>query len=360
MTGAFTQPLTFNNSANVYGGASLEVTGTAAANLFNSTTGYQIGGTTIFNADSKSDVMIGSGAGNGSITGGSSQIIGDGAGSSMTSGNADVFIGSNAGARNTTGNGNVYIGWNAAPTGTTAAYNTVVGGQAGYAGTTGIENTFLGFGAGQSITTGGGNLFLGVNAGISTTTGNSNIYLGNAGANESNTIRIGDSTTQGAAYIAGIYGVTLGSGVPVYINSNGQLGTLTSSQKYKEQIQRHGRQHQRPDEAAPRDLPLQTRIRQGRAHAAVRADRRGSRQGVSQTWWPTTPTARRIPCAISSSPACCLNEVQKQYHREQQQAEVIKSQQQQIDELKDRLARIESMLGGQTPAAQAPLANSLP
>jgi cell division septum initiation protein DivIVA len=53
-----------------------------------------------------------------------------------------------------------------------------------------------------------------------------------------------------------------------------------------------------------------------------------------------------------------LNEVQKQYHREQQQAEVIKSQQQQIDELKQRLARIESMLGAQAPIAPAAPANS--
>ncbi len=355
LTGTFTQPLTFNNSANVYGGASLEVTGTAAANLFNSTTGYQIGGTTIFNADSKSDVMIGSGAGNGSITGGSSQIIGDGAGSSMTSGNADVFIGSNAGARNTTGNGNVYIGWNAAPTGTTAAYNTVVGGQAGYAGTTGIENTFLGFGAGQSITTGGGNLFLGVNAGISTTTGNSNIYLGNAGANESNTIRIGDSTTQGAAYIAGIYGVTLGSGVPVYINSNGQLGTLTSSQKYKEQIQDMGDSTSALMKLRPVTFLYKPEYEKG--------------EHTLQYGLIAEEVAKVYPSLVAYNPdgtpytvryqflsSMLLNEVQKQYHREQQQAEVIKSQQQQIDELKQRLARIESMLSGGTPVAPpAPL-----
>lgn len=34
--------------------------------------------------------------------------------------------------------------------------------------------------------------------------------------------------------------LTSGNGVPVYINSNGQLGTLTSSRKYKEDIQNLG------------------------------------------------------------------------------------------------------------------------
>lgn len=357
LSGTFTQPLTFNNSANAYGGASLGLTGTAAANLFNSTAGYQIGGTTIFNADSKSDVMIGSGAGNGAITGGSSQIIGDAAGASLTSGNADVFIGSHAGAGTTTGNGNVYIGWNAATTGTTAAYNTMVGSQAGYAGTTGIENTFLGFAAGQSITTGSGNLFLGVNAGFSTTTGNSNIYLGNAGANESNTIRIGDSSAQTSSYMAGIYGVTLGSGVPVYINSNGQLGTLTSSQKYKEQIRDMGDTTSVLMKLRPVTFLYKPEYEKG--------------EHTLQYGLIAEEVAKVYPNLVAYNPdgtpytvryqflsSMLLNEVQKQYHREQEQAEVINSQQQQIDELKQRLARIESMLGGGAPAAPSAPANS--
>src|SRR5581483_1599126 len=60
----------------------------------------------------------------------------------------------------------------------------------------------------------------------------------NGGATEDSTIRIGGGQT--STYIAGIYGVTSGSGVPVYINSNGQLGTQTSSRKYKEDIRDMG------------------------------------------------------------------------------------------------------------------------
>jgi uncharacterized coiled-coil protein SlyX len=49
-------------------------------------------------------------------------------------------------------------------------------------------------------------------------------------------IRIGDATLQNQTYIAGISGVTIGNGVAVMINSDGQLGTLTSSARFKEAI----------------------------------------------------------------------------------------------------------------------------
>src|SRR5207253_7636973 len=69
--------------------------------------------------------------------------------------------------------------------------------------------------------------------------GNNNIdiganVLGNAG--EANTIRIGKSGTQTKAFLAGIYGKTVASGVGVIINSNGQLGTVQSSARYKDDI----------------------------------------------------------------------------------------------------------------------------
>jgi uncharacterized coiled-coil protein SlyX len=58
--------------------------------------------------------------------------------------------------------------------------------------------------------------------------------LGNAG--EANTIRIGKSGTQQKAFIAGIYGKTVAGGVGVIVNSNGQLGTVQSSARFKHDI----------------------------------------------------------------------------------------------------------------------------
>ena len=75
-------------------------------------------------------------------------------------------------------------------------------------------------------------------AGLNLTTGSNNIEIGNVGvAAESNAIRIGAVGTQQATYIAGISGKTVAGGVTVMIDSNGHLGTLTSSQRYKDDIE---------------------------------------------------------------------------------------------------------------------------
>src|SRR5207237_9750527 len=55
-------------------------------------------------------------------------------------------------------------------------------------------------------------------------------------AAEANTCRIGTAGTQKAAFVAGISGATAASGVAVYVNSSGQLGTLTSSARFKQDI----------------------------------------------------------------------------------------------------------------------------
>ena len=56
---------------------------------------------------------------------------------------------------------------------------------------------------------------------------------------ESNTIRIGDFQTR--AFIKGISGVTTtGAALQVLIDSNGQLGTISSSKRYKENIRDMG------------------------------------------------------------------------------------------------------------------------
>jgi trimeric autotransporter adhesin len=75
------------------------------------------------------------------------------------------------------------------------------------------------------------------------TTGSNNIDIGyNVGgvAGESNTIRIGDSDIT-AAFITGISGATSSGGAAVFVNSNGKLGTSTSSARFKEDIKPMGK-----------------------------------------------------------------------------------------------------------------------
>jgi hypothetical protein len=100
-------------------------------------------------------------------------------------------------------------------------------------------NTANGFQALIHNTTGSNNIALGLSAGVNLTTGNYNIDIGNPGvAAEDNTIRIGSGQT--ATFIAGISGSTAASGVAVFVNSSGKLGTLTSSARFKQNIQAMG------------------------------------------------------------------------------------------------------------------------
>ena len=72
--------------------------------------------------------------------------------------------------------------------------------------------------------TGSYNIALGSYAGSSLSSGDYNIYIGNSGNDvENGTIRIGD-TNQTATFIAGVNGVNMSSGNPVFIDANGQLG----------------------------------------------------------------------------------------------------------------------------------------
>lgn len=91
-------------------------------------------------------------------------------------------------------------------------------------------------------TTGSSNVAIGYHGGLNLTTGSNNIDIGSPGvAAESGVIRIGTVTgttsTQKATYIAGIYGVApSGGGTAVFINSHGQLGTVSSSRRFKTAI----------------------------------------------------------------------------------------------------------------------------
>src|SRR5262249_38252980 len=114
--------------------------------------------------------------------------------------------------------------------------NVASGYQALFSNTSGLTNTAIGAFALQNSLTGSSNIAIGFNAGTGVTSGSNNIDIGNNGANESSTIRIGGSS-QANTYIAGIYGVTVAGGMGVIIDSNGHLGTITSSARYKENIQ---------------------------------------------------------------------------------------------------------------------------
>ena len=155
-----------------------------------------------------------------------------------TSGSANTAAGLFALGNTTSGGGNTAVGWTALSGNVAGSNNTVVGSGASIL-SSGSGNTAVGRGALNNNTSGSSNIAIGDSAGTSLSTGNFNIVIGNAGVNgEAQTIRIGTNGDQTRAFIAGVRGVTtgIGNGIAVLIDSNGQLGTVSSSRDAKDDI----------------------------------------------------------------------------------------------------------------------------
>ena len=153
-------------------------------------------------------------------------------------GNFNTATGFFALQSNTTGDINVATGQQALIHNTTGDENVAVGASALFNNVTGTDNIAIGFDA-LLNNTGSGNVALGTLAGANLTTGNSNLVIGNllgGVAGESNTMRIGLS--QFRTFISGIRGVTTGNAnaIQVVIDSDGQLGTMSSSRRFKHEI----------------------------------------------------------------------------------------------------------------------------
>ena len=170
--------------------------------------------------------------------------------SNTSTGSRNTAIGRKALFNNTTGDENTAVGTSGFGGGpalfrnTIGRFNTAVGGAALSNNTDGDDNTAVGSGALNSNVHGNENAAVGLNA-LNNSTGHNNVALGNyAGfsvSDGSNNIYIGymmEGTTSesNACYIGSIFGQTNNLGVPVFIDANGKLGTLTSSKRFKEDI----------------------------------------------------------------------------------------------------------------------------
>ena len=174
---------------------------------------------------------------------------------SNTTGDDNTGIGADALLGNTTGSENTAVGVNTLFESTTASQNTAVGahvlensdtgGQNTGIGasalvrnTTGGFNTVIGVFALKNNTTGSGNIAVGYQAGSLVKKGNNNIYIGSPAAapSESSSIHIGTAGAHTNTYVAGISGVTVPSGVAVIVDTSGHLGTVVSSERFKDAI----------------------------------------------------------------------------------------------------------------------------
>ena len=140
----------------------------------------------------------------------------------------------------TTGGVNTAVGLISLNAVTTGRFNTGLGAGTLFNTTASGDtsnNTAVGSGALIGNRTGSTNIALGRYAGENLDLGNWNFYIGNCGTyGESNTIHIGDSP-QTRTFISEIHETIVTGGITVYVDHNGQLGTVPSSRRYKHDIQ---------------------------------------------------------------------------------------------------------------------------
>ena len=147
-----------------------------------------------------------------------------------TTGMLNTAVGAAALSNNTLGQFNTADGHRALDLNITGDSNTAVGESALLSNTAGDSNTAIGLDALANNTTGARNVALGVGAGLEVTTANNVICIGSNnvfGANVSNT-----------CFIDNIRGVTTqnANAIPVLIDPAGQLGTMSSSRRFKDDI----------------------------------------------------------------------------------------------------------------------------
>jgi hypothetical protein len=146
---------------------------------------------------------------------------------SNTGGDVNTAIGVDALSNNTTGSDNTATGFFALLSNTTGVQNTAIGESALKSATTAVGNTAVGFNALLHDTTGFGNVAVGYDAGMNVTTASGVICIGTNGANVSSGCFIGNIRAAETAN---------NDAIPVLIDSAGQLGTISSSRRYKREI----------------------------------------------------------------------------------------------------------------------------
>ena len=186
----------------------LDVYGDANVRSFKS---YKIGGNTVlWNNAFTSDIFLGAGSGNATMTGHFNTFLGSGVGTSTTTGANNTGIGNGALSNVKTGNNNTANGCSAlfgnmAGSGNTATgvnalklnnadHNTANGSSALSSNTTGVENTANGYGSLQANTTANNNTATGSLSLTTNTTGANNTANG-YGALQANTTASSNTAT---------------------------------------------------------------------------------------------------------------------------------------------------------------------
>jgi hypothetical protein len=142
-----------------------------------------------------------------------------------TTGDFNTANGVDALSSNTAGDNNTANGVSALSSNNIGHDNTANGANALGSNSTGNFNTACGRDALLNNISGSGNVALGVLAGTGVSTADGVICIGATGLNVPN-----------SCFIGNIFGVTSSGGTGVFVNRAGQLGTATSSRRFKDGI----------------------------------------------------------------------------------------------------------------------------
>ena len=273
-----------------------------------------------------------------------------------TTGGGNTATGALALAINTYGADNTADGYSALAANSFGYNNTASGTFALAANSTGTNNVAIGYNAAPDITTGTNNIAIGSSAASNVSGGNSNnIEIGTAGTSTDNgVISIGTSGVQTSFFAQGIYGVSSGnnSAVPVLVDSSGQLVTVSSSRRFKEDIKDMGE----ASNGLMRLRPVTFRYKKPLADGSQPIQYGLIAEEVAKVYpdlvsYSADGQIETVKYQVLDS--MLLNEVQRQQAQIREQQAANREQQNQIRDLQERLAKMEAALAGVTPLRAA-------
>ena len=200
-------------------------------------------------------------------------------------------------------------------------------------------------------TTGSNNIALGNNAGTNLTTSSNNIDIGTAGvAGDAGKIRIGTNGTHTSTFIAGIRGATVASGVAVVVGSNGQVGTVTSSARFKEAI----KPMDKTSEAILALQPVTFRYKQEIDPDSIPQFGLVAEQveKVNPDLVVRDDDGKVMSVRYEAVNAMLLNEFLREYRKVEEQGAMIAQQQKQIEALTATVQKVSDEVALSKPAPQ--------
>lgn len=314
--------------------------GTGASNtgVQNTAVGYNALSANAANSNTAvgSYTLTSNGSGNNNVAVGASALF------SNALGSANTAIGTQALLNNLVGNDNTSLGFSTLSANVTGGNNVALGAASMWDNVTGSYNTAVGSNTLYALSSGSWNIALGYQAGNLLGSGNNNIDIGNTGiSTDSGIIRIGSAGSQSSAFIAGVSTTNI-TGVPVLINSSGQLGIASSSVRFKQDITAVGGDSSDLMKLRPVKFRYRQEVMNGSAvtHFGLIAEEVAK---VYPELVVYDDTGLPFSIAYQELPSLLLSELQKQHSEIEEQRHKLDSQAEEIKDLKQRLSAIEQI-----------------